>query len=351
MRFDVSLKKTVGDFLLDTEFSLSGRRIGIFGSSGSGKSTLMNLLAGLNEAESGHIRLDNDLIYDSSLKVNLKPEQRRIGVVFQNAHLFPHMNVRQNVLFGWKRTKLENRRIDPDTLVRVLDIGSLLNRNVSALSGGERQRVALARTVLTCPRLILMDEPLNGLDENLKFQIIPYLKKVLSEYSIPLLFVSHSLLEMRLMTEEVLVIEQGRITRQVPTELLATSSWDNGRQGYVNLLQLGPSIPYNDLYAYKWGDKNLILTEPGTPEGNLYELDARKILLFKCHPQATSARNLLTCKVRKIYISGNRARVELICGKERLVSQIVLESVKELELEEGSELIAAIKASSFKKVM
>jgi molybdate transport system ATP-binding protein len=350
MQLDVQLIKQRGDFQLDTSFSLSGERTGIFGPSGSGKSTLMNLLAGLTTADSGHIRLDGDPLFDSSEKINLKPDERRIGVVFQHAHLFPHMSVRSNILYGYKRTRIENRLIEPDALFEVLGIEPLLARNVVTLSGGERQRVALARTVLTCPRLILMDEPLNGLDENLKFQIIPYLNRVFSEFRIPLLFISHSMLEMRMMTEEVLVIEAGKIRQHIGTESLAKTSWDTDRKGYTNLLSLGKSSPHHDLFSYHWGNTSLILTEPGLVEENLFELDAREIILFKRHPEATSARNLLKCIVKQIYMSGNRARVELACGTSTIVAQIVPESVRELGIQEGCNVIAAIKASAFRRI-
>ncbi len=350
MRLDVQLKKTVGDFQLNIDFHLSGQRIGIFGSSGSGKSTLMSLLAGLVPADRGHLRLDDSVLFDSSQQINVEPEKRRIGVVFQHSHLFPHMNVRRNVLYGWKRTRPDNRQIDPEHLLEVLGIGPLLDRNVMTLSGGERQRVALARTILTCPRLILMDEPLSGLDENLKFQIIPYLNRVFTEFNIPLMFISHSLLEIRLMTEEVLVVEDGHIKQQVETEDLARYSWNGGQKSYVNLLQLGPSTPQHDLYLYQWGSIPLVLTEAGEQEVNLYELDSREIILFKRHPEAASARNLLTCRVKQVSMSGNRARVELVCGENLLIAQIVPESVRELKLVEGSEVVAAIKASVFRKI-
>lgn len=348
MLLDIQLRKTIGDFHLDVSGSISAPRTGIFGPSGSGKSTLMNLLAGLTTADSGYIHLDDQLFFDSEQNINIKPEQRRIGVVFQHAHLFPHMDVRHNVLYGFKRTSPENRRIVPDDLFEILGIGSLLQRNVDTLSGGERQRVALARTVLTCPRLILMDEPLSGLDESHKFQIIPYLNRVLSEFEIPLLFISHSILEMRMMTDEVLVIDKGRVKQQTGTESLAKTSWDGGLRGYVNLLSLAPPDRRNDLFAYKWGGTTLILTENGRNPENLFELDAREILLFKRHPEATSARNLLKCRVSQIYTSGNRVRVGLECGGKPLIAQIVPESVRELGIRKGCSVVAAVKASAFK---
>ena len=137
----------------------------------------MHLLAGLLKPDRGPSAWTTDPLRQRG-RINLPPEKRRIGVVFQHAHLFPHMNVRRNLLYGWRRTPSDERHIAPEAIIEVLNLGHLLDRGVNLLSGGERQRVALGRTVLTCPRLILMDEPLTGLDEELKFQIIPYLKKV-----------------------------------------------------------------------------------------------------------------------------------------------------------------------------
>lgn len=350
VNLEVNLSKSLGSFQLDCAFTLSASRTGIFGPSGSGKSTLMNLLAGLTRGDEGFIRLNGQLLFDSTQKINVKPELRGIGVVFQHAHLFPHMSVRQNALYGYKRTRPENRQIDPEKLFELLGVDSLLQRDVCTLSGGERQRVALARTVLTCPRLILMDEPLNGLDETHKFQIIPYLNRVFSDFGIPLLFISHSILEMRMMTDMVLVIDGGKISEHIETESLARTSWNTVKSGYTNLLKLGRPAPRNDLFAYRWGETDLILTEQGESKENLFELDAREILLFKRHPEATSARNLLRCRVNKIYRSGNQVRVELQCSTEQLIAQIVPESVEELGIKEGCSLVAAIKASAFKKI-
>nr|WP_246293818.1 GNAT family N-acetyltransferase [Desulfobacter latus] len=229
------MKKRFKDFTLDVAFSLSSSRTGIFGPSGSGKSTIMNLLAGLALPDSGYIRLGTTVLFDSKEKINLKPDQRGIGVVFQHAHLFPHMSVKKNIFYGYKRIKSENRQIDPAGLFEVLGVTPLLSRDVSTLSGGERQRIALARTVLSNPRLILLDEPLSALDEGHKFQIIPYLKNVFNNYGIPIIFISHSVMEMRMMTDEILVIKGGCIQQHRRTEELMKQPWHRDLESYVNL--------------------------------------------------------------------------------------------------------------------
>lgn len=349
MDLDVSVEKQHGDFHFSAAFSLSTGRCGIFGPSGSGKSTLMHLLAGLLTPDSGTIRLAGQILFDHATGINMAPEQRRIGVVFQHSHLFPHMDVRANLFYGWKRTKASERRIAGKTLIDALNLGHLLDRNVKRLSGGERQRVALGRTLLACPRLILMDEPLTGLDEELKYQIIPYLRKAFAEFAIPLLFVSHSLREMRLMTEEVLTFREGKLQATLSTEMLARNSM--AASGYLNMLSLGRPELAGDLHAYQWGNSQLILTEKGEGTENLFELDARDIVLFKRHPEATSARNLLACQVVSIFGVNNRVGVELACGNEKLIAQIVPESVRELDITVGSEIVAVIKASSFRKLL
>ncbi len=350
MKLEVSLEKKLGDFSFDTEFSVECRRIGVFGPSGSGKSTLMHLLAGLLKPDRGFIRLDGETFFDRASGINRTSERRRLGVVFQHAHLFPHMGVRRNLLYGYKRIPKEERRIDPDTLIEVLNLGPLLGRGVGTLSGGERQRVALGRAVLSCPRLILMDEPLNGLDEELKYQIIPYLKKVFAEFEIPLLFISHSLNEMRLMTDQVLELADGRLCTQTSAHELALRRMGTSQAGYINLLELRDPRPHSGLFAYCWGNQELLLTTDTAEKVGMFEISSREITLFKRHPEATSARNLLHCRVKKIFDAGNRVGVELDCNGQHLVSQVVEEAVRDLGLEPGGEVFAAVKASAFRKL-
>ncbi len=350
MLFEVDVERRIGDFSLEVAFKLSGEKCGIFGPSGSGKSTLMHILAGLVKPDRGLVRLNGTTLFDSDSKINLSPQERRIGVVFQHSHLFPHMDVRRNLLYGWQRTAKEQRRITPEAIIDALNLEHLLGRGVNRLSGGERQRVALGRTVLACPRLILMDEPLTGLDQELKFQIIPYLRKVLEQFDIPLLFISHSLEEIRLMTDEVLEFQEGRVEQRIAVEDLARRHLVSGSRGYANLLTLTSPKPHGDLWSYRWGSCELILAEPGTAGDNLFELGAKDVTLFKKHPEATSARNLLPCRVIDVFGNGNRMGVELAVNGGTMISQIVPESVRELDIKKGAEVVAVIKASAFRKL-
>ncbi|PLX40899.1 MAG: molybdenum ABC transporter ATP-binding protein [Deltaproteobacteria bacterium] len=346
MKLEVDVKKRLGAFTLDIQFSTMGNRLGIFGPSGSGKSTLVRLLAGLDAPDSGIIKLDGEVLSDRQKSVT--PHKRRIGVVFQDSHLFTHLGVRENLLYGYKRLPRAERKIDPDELIEALDLGALMQRGVHTLSGGERRRVALGRAVLASPRLLLLDEPLTGLDDKLRYQIIPYLHMVLDRFGIPTLFISHSVEEMRLMTNRVLLLEGGGFAGEIKPAELAMQSLARGQEGYVNLMRLCDPSPVGDLCAYQWGDNELILLDTSEAPRVMARLEARDVVLFKNHPTSASARNLLTCTVSGLVPLGNRVAVELLCGGQLLVSQIVREAVVELGLREGSVVVAAIKATSFR---
>lgn len=351
MFLDVDLHMRLGNFDFAAAFSVEGRRTGIFGPSGSGKSTLVNLLAGLLPPDAGHIRLGDRLLHDSQTNVCLPPEQRRIAVVFQHAHLFPHLNVRRNLLYGYRRVPQERRKLEIAEVARALEIESLLERRVHALSGGERQRVALGRALLAAPDLLILDEPLSALDQTLKEQIIPFLRKTLRRFDIPYLYISHSLSEMRLLTDQVLVFKNGRITATTTAETMARNRLARCDSGYLNHLHLGASREVGELLAYRWGGTELIVSgkEAGGP--GLFALASKDILLFKRHPQALSARNLLETTLVELIPSGNTIGVVLDCGGERLVAQVVREAAVELDLTKGIKVFAAIKAAAFRRLL
>jgi molybdate transport system ATP-binding protein len=348
MHLSMNVKKSFGTFTLSTDITFSGDRIGIFGKSGSGKSTLVSMLAGLVDPDEGEIVLDGDCFFSSEKRINLRPEQRRIAMVFQQHCLFPHLSVKNNLLYGFKRCPLKFRTIDFDALVDVLKLKDLLGRGVTKLSGGEKQRVALGRAILANPRLLLMDEPLSALDDTLRFQIIPYLKSVSSEFGIPYLFISHSLVEMRLMTDTVLSFEKGDMVGQTTSEQLARNRMGSSQVGYINLLKLGRPADSGTLYAYPWGTTRLLLSVLSERDEALAELSSKDIILFKQHPEAISARNLLQCTVRSLFSSGRRIGVELDCGGNVLISEVVQDAVNELGIVPGSTVFAAVKASAFR---
>jgi molybdate transport system ATP-binding protein len=351
MELRVAIKRRFGSFLLDVKFLVRGERIGIFGPSGSGKSTLVGLIAGLSKPDWGTIALDGETLFDSNTGLNVPAEHRRMGMVFQRPSLFPHLSVKGNLLYGYRRCAPEHRKIAFGDVVEVLQIGRLLDRGVKHLSGGEKQRVAIGRAVLGNPRLLLLDEPLSALDDNLKFQIVPFLKNVCAAFKIPYLFISHSLLEMQIMTDQVLHVVEGRVVEQTTAEDLVRGRMGESMAGYMNLLRLSQPRQVDALYAYTWGDQQL-LTSSGDeePEG-LFELSSTDIMLFKSHPEAISARNLLTCRVVSTFDAGNRIGVDLDCnGDGRLVAEVVRQAADELGITEGTEVYAAIKATAFRKL-
>ncbi len=350
MELRVHVQKAFAAFSLSAGLTIGGEATGVFGPSGSGKSTLVKLIAGLHRPDAGHISINGEALFDSARGINVPVEDRRVGMVFQQAYLFPHLSVKRNLLYGYRRCKHNGRRVALRDLVDILEIGHLLDRGVAHLSGGEKQRVSIGRAVLSHPRLLLLDEPLAALDDALKYQIIAYLKNVSSRFEIPYLFISHSLMEMRLMADQVLVMENGGITGQMSAEQLALSRMGEGRSGYVNIVKLADPQLRNDLYAYRWGAGEMLLSV-GEGQGILFELPARDIILLRGFPEAISARNLLKCTVADTFWSGRRLGVKLDCHGELLVAEVTLPAARDLGIEKGAEVYAAIKASSFRQIM
>jgi molybdate transport system ATP-binding protein len=350
MELSMAVRKSFGNFNLQTDFSISGDKIGIFGQSGSGKSTLVGLLAGLSRPESGEIVLNGEYLFSSQRRIDLAPEKRRVGIVFQHAHLFPHLSVEANLLYGYRRTAPQYRSIDLATLVSVLKLDGLLSRGVNNLSGGEKQRVALGRAILANPRLLLMDEPLSALDDSLKFQIIQYLRSASEAFRIPYLFISHSLLETRMMTDQVLAMAGGRVVGQSTPEELARRRMGQSQVGYINLLKVDLARRMGGLYVYRWGDRELFISAGNDNPSAMFELSSRDIILFKKHPEAVSARNLLKCSVLDTFPSGNKVGVELMCGNQRLIAEVVVQAADDLAIQACGEIYAVVKAASFRRL-
>ena len=185
---------------------------GLFGPSGSGKSTLLSLIAGFVKPDSGHLILNGVTLFNSEEGINLAPNLRRIGMLFQDGRLFPHLSIKNNLTYGLDLLSLESRVIHLSDVIEMLELVSLLEKRPYELSGGEVQRVALGRALLMSPKLLLLDEPLSSLDEKLKKQILPFLKRIKENVEIPMIYVSHDLEEINYLTTSIMNIQNGQIT-------------------------------------------------------------------------------------------------------------------------------------------
>lgn len=196
-----------GDFHIDMAERLETQVLALFGASGSGKTTVLESIAGLRHPQKGRIEVGSRVLFSSAAGINLAPRSRRIGYVPQDSVLFPHMDVRRNILYGADR----GGGVSLDRVLEILEIEPLLSRRVASLSGGERQRAALARALMSSPDLLLLDEPLAAVDIELRRRIVPCLRRIRDELSVPMIYVSHDAGEIRTIADRVLVLDRGRV--------------------------------------------------------------------------------------------------------------------------------------------
>lgn len=210
---DIHIEKRYKDF--DVMLAYSCQDIGItalLGRSGAGKSSVINMIAGLSRPDRGHIVMGGRTVFDSARHIDIAPEKRRFGYVFQDGRLFPHMSVMSNLTYGMKLIPAKERYIEKDQVIDLLDLSRLVNRRPAKLSGGEKQRVSIGRALLTSPYLLLMDEPLASLDEARKQEVLPFIKKLSTQLSIKVLYVSHSIEEILSIARNILVLTRGKLT-------------------------------------------------------------------------------------------------------------------------------------------
>jgi molybdate transport system ATP-binding protein len=209
LRVDVT--KQLGDFSIDVAFASEGRVTGLFGASGAGKTSLVSMIAGLLAPDRGVISVDGEMLDDTAQRLHVAAHRRRIGYVFQDARLFPHLDVRRNLDYGRRMKRLTRDAALETRLNEMLHIGHLGDRRPGQLSGGERQRVALGRALLAQPRLLLLDEPLGSLDDERKAEILPYLIRLRDESGVPMVYVSHDADELRQLASHVVMLKRGRV--------------------------------------------------------------------------------------------------------------------------------------------
>jgi len=217
----VEVEKQLGDFSVSASFASEAGATVLFGRSGAGKTTIVNMIAGLIRPDRGRIAIDGETVFESATRIDVPAWRRRIGYVFQEGRLFPHMSVRHNIDYGRWMSGLAHDAATFEHIVSLLDIGGLLDRRPGKLSGGERQRVAVGRALLARPRLLLLDEPLASLDAERKQEILPYFERLRDEAKVPMIYVSHDAAEVKRIATRVVRLEDGRVEATGGVELLS----------------------------------------------------------------------------------------------------------------------------------
>ena len=356
---EVAVAKRLGNFEIDVEFSCAINGIvALFGRSGAGKTSLVNMLAGLSRPDSGRIEIEGVTVFDSSRGVDLPPERRRIGYVFQEGRLFPHLTVRANLTYGLRRAPPAERRIQLGQIVELLGLETLLGRRPHHLSGGEKQRVALGRALLTNPRLLLMDEPLAALDQARKDEVLPFIERLRDELTIPIVYVSHAMPEIVRLADIMVLMSDGRVKAVGPLEEL-TSRLDlrplTGRYEAGAVLEarvVGQDAAFA-LTELSFAGGRLWVPRLDLPNGAELRLRirARDVVLAHERPAGTSILNALPCVVKDIGVeegAEESAQVDLRldAGGAALWARITRRSLHELGLAPGSRVYALIKAGS-----
>jgi molybdate transport system ATP-binding protein len=353
MSVAVSLQHNFGTFALDVAFEARDAAVtALFGPSGSGKTSIVNAIAGLVKPDQGRIAINGRTVLDTSSGVFVPPQHRRVGYVFQDARLFPHMTVEKNLLFGWRRSAV---RAEPDEIARViamLGLSHLMARYPAALSGGEKSRVALGRALLASPEILLLDEPLAALDAARRNEILPYLERLRDEAKLPMIYVSHALDEVARLAHAIVVLKDGRVVQQgsvfdLATALDARAILGMPPLGAVLDVTIAAHRDAEGLSILAFGGGMLTVARIAKEVGAALRvrIRAEDIMLAVEEPRGISANNILPAKIAALSATdGAHADVQLSCGTARLVSRITRASVQRLGLTTGQDVFAIVKA-------
>ncbi len=359
MRMNAAFRGKLGDFTLDAAFKAPAKGVtGLFGASGSGKTTILRCVAGL-ERLSGKLSVNGEVWQDDAAKLFIKPHQRSVGYVFQEASLFPHLSVRRNLLFGAERAKkagAENAFKLGD-LVDLLGLSALMDRDPAALSGGERQRVAMGRALMSAPRLLLLDEPLSALDRQTKEELFPYLEILHDALSIPSLYVSHDMSELERLADSLVLIEKGRVIASGPLhELQADPALPLMSAPQAAVALTGRTNQIDKTYglvtlAVDGGSLIVPALEARLGEEHRLSIKASDVSFTRVAPQETSILNCLPVKIVSANVQENdptHVNIVAALGREgagaRIIGRVTRKSQEKLGLMEGASAYAQIKS-------
>jgi molybdate transport system ATP-binding protein len=334
----------LADFTLEVNVEMRGRVTAVFGPSGAGKTSLLDLIAGIRAARSACIQLDETVLADTAKKISVPTRRRGIGYVPQDLALFPHLSVRQNLLYG-RNARATNPLFAFEHVTEVLEIRSVISRGVTELSGGEKQRVALARALLASPRLLLLDEPLASLDVALKGKIIPYLTRVRDEFKIPMLYVTHDRFEARSLADEMVVLVKGKVLQAGPVADVFVRPANATVAKFVGVETLQPGLITNvneGLAIVSVNNVTLTALAPAAPARAVFVCIRGEDVVLQRDVAVSSVRNRLPAHILSIRPEGALFRVELDAGFP-LFALITRPACTELGLREGDSITALVK--------
>ncbi|MCC7462532.1 MAG: molybdenum ABC transporter ATP-binding protein [Gammaproteobacteria bacterium] len=349
----VSVRRRQGEFRLDVAFEApTPGVIALFGRSGCGKTTVVDLIAGLRRADSGRIEIDGAVLLDTARGIAIPAERRRVGYVFQDGRLFPHLDVRGNLAYGQRRARGSEVRVGFEEIVALLGLASLLERRVHQLSGGEKQRVALGRALLAQPRLLLLDEPLAALDQARREEVLPYLERLRDQLALPMLLVTHDYDEVLRLATHVVLMDRGRRLAQGPPTQLSLAP---ELRAIVGPEAIGAVLEGVVLAV----DADAGLARVGVAGGALsieagslaagqrvrLQLLARDLILATERPHALSVRNALAGRVAALEADGAHATlVQVDAGGTAVIVRVTAQATHELGLRAGLPVWVLVKA-------
>jgi molybdate transport system ATP-binding protein len=352
---DVDIEQQLGAFHLDVKFAAEAPIVGLFGRSGAGKSSVINAIAGITKPVRGFIRINDLFLFDAANDIDLPPEERRVGYVFQDALLFPHLDVESNLLYGQRLRPTAERFIDPARVIDLLGIRALLRRTPRTLSGGERQRVAIGRALLAQPRILLMDEPLAALDVPRKAEILDYIERLRDQLHIPIVYVSHSVPEITRLADTVVVLSDGKCLAVGDVDAvmgrldlkLAIDRYEAGSLIDARVTAHDAEHQMTTL-AFDGGELTVPHLDVIIGERVRARIRARDVSLAVQRPMEISILNILPGNVTFIDDeAGPVVDVQLAVGSATLTARITRRSFQQLGIRSGQELYALVKAVSF----